>query len=215
VLESLELPAQLGGVAGREYLPVVVEIEKAGAISEEGLKSARSGNYYQMATAKVTGMANVEGYAPDEDVPLSGYGALMGVFLAAAAGFSLWVRRSGRELPERIEVGDLALITAATHKTSRLLAKDRVTSAARAPFTRLEGDGGPGEVSERPRGSGLRLAVGQLLVCPYCLGLWVAAAFAGGLVVMPRSTRWVAAVLSAVLGSDVLQIAYKKLEDTL
>jgi hypothetical protein len=168
-----------------------------------------------METAKVTGMSNVEGYAPDENVPLSGYGALTGVFLAAAAGFFLWVRRSGRELPERIDVGDLALITVATHKASRLLAKDRVTSVARAPFTRLEGDGGPGEVSERPRGSGLRLAVGQLLVCPYCLGLWVATVFAAGLVALPRPTRWVAAVLSALFGSDVLQIAYKKLEDTL
>lgn len=161
------------------------------------------------------GMANVEGYAPEEDVPLTGYGALTGLFLAAAGGFVLWVRHSGRELPERIEVGDLALITAATHKASRLLAKDRVAGVVRAPFTRLEGDGGPGEVSERPRGSDLRLAVGQLLVCPYCLGLWVAAAFAAGLVALPRPTRWVAAVLSALFGSDVLQIAYKKLEDTL
>jgi hypothetical protein len=168
-----------------------------------------------MGTAKVTGLANMEGYAPEENVPLGGYGVLTGAFLAAATGFSLWIRRSGRELPERIEVGDLALITAATHKASRLLAKDRVTSVARAPFTRLEGDGGPGEVSERPRGSGLRLAVGQLLVCPYCLGLWVAAAFAAGLVIMPRPTRWVAAVLAALLGSDMLQIAYKKLEETL
>lgn len=168
-----------------------------------------------MGTAKLTGMANVEGYAPDEDVPLGGYGALTGGFLAAAAGFFLWFGRSGRELPERIEAGDLALITAATHKASRLLAKDRVTSVARAPFTRLEGDGGPGQVSERPRGSGLRLAVGQLLVCPYCLGLWLAAVFMAALVIMPRPTRWVAAVLSALLGSDVLQIAYKKLEDTL
>ncbi len=160
-------------------------------------------------------MANLEDYAPNEDVPFGGYGVLMSVFLVTTAGFVLWVRRSGRELPERIEMGDLALITAATHKASRLLAKDRVTSVARAPFTRLESDGGPGEVSERPRGSGLRLAVGQLLVCPYCLGLWLAAAFAGGLVVLPRPTRWVAAVLSAVLGSDVLQIAYKQLENTL
>jgi hypothetical protein len=160
-------------------------------------------------------MTALKGYAPDDDVPLAGYSILTGAFLSVAAAFSWWLRRSGRELPERIEPADLALITLATHKASRLLAKDRVTSPARAPFTRLQGDGGPGEVEEQPRGSGLRLAIGELLVCPYCLGLWIAAIFAAGLIVAPRPTRWVASVLSALFGADVLQVAYKKLEDAL
>lgn len=160
-------------------------------------------------------MTAVEGYASDGVVPIGGYGALIGLFSGAVAGFSWWMRRSGRELPERIEATDLALVALATHKASRLLTKDRVTSAVRAPFTRRQCDGGPGEVEEQARGSGVRLAVGQLLVCPYCIGMWIAAGFAGGLAVMPRPTRWVASVLSAVCASDVLQIAYKKLEDTL
>lgn len=70
-------------------------------------------------------------------------------------------------------------------------------------------------MEEQPRGSGLRLALGELLVCPYCLGLWIAAVFAAGLIVVPRPTRWIASVLSVLFGADVLQIAYKKLEDTL
>jgi hypothetical protein len=90
-----------------------------------------------------------------------------------------------------------------------------VTSTVRAPFTRFEGDAGPGEVSEAARGRGLRRALGELLVCPYCVGLWIATAFAAGFVVAPRPTRWIASVLSATFGSDVLQIAYKKAEDTL
>jgi len=100
-----------------------------------------------------------------------------------------------------------------THKASRLVAKDRVTSAARAPFTRFEEDAGPGEVREAARGHGLRRAVGELIICPYCLGLWIAAAFAAGLIVAPRATRWVASVLTALFGSDVLQIAYQRAED--
>jgi hypothetical protein len=93
-----------------------------------------------------------------------------------------------------------------------LIAKDRVTSTVRAPFTRFEGDAGPGEVSEAARGRGLRRAFGELLVCPYCLSLWIATAFAAGLAVAPRPTRWTASVLTAVFGSDILQIAYKKSE---
>jgi hypothetical protein len=128
---------------------------------------------------------------------------------------NVWLRHSGRQLPEHVSASDFALLTIATHKTSRLIAKDRVASTVRAPFTRFQGDAGAGEVNEAARGHGLRRAIGELLVCPYCLGLWTAAAFTAGLVVAPRMTRWIAFVLGATSGADVLQIAYKKAEDSL
>lgn len=155
------------------------------------------------------------GHSPQQERPLGGYAVLMGLFATAAAGFSAWFRRSGRELPDRMSAGDLALVTVATHKASRLISKDRVTSAVRAPFTRYQHDDGPGEVSEAARGHGLRRAVGELLVCPYCIGMWISAGFAAGLLVAPRFTRWFAAVLVALFGADVLQIAYRKAEDAL
>lgn len=157
----------------------------------------------------------VAGYGPGEQRPLAAYAVLTGGFGAAVAGFSASVRRSGRELPERVEPGDLLLLAVATHKASRLLAKDRVTSAVRAPFTRFEEEGGPGEVEEQARGSGLRRAVGELLICPYCLSMWIAAGFAAGLIIAPRPTRWLASVLATVFGSDLLQILYKRAEQTL
>jgi hypothetical protein len=155
------------------------------------------------------------GHSPDHGRPLGGYAVLTGAFLALSGSFCAWLRASGRELPDRVAPGDLALITVATHKASRLVAKDRVTSAVRAPFTRYEDDTGAGEVSEVPRGRGLRRAVGELVVCPYCLGLWIAAGFTAGIAVAPRGTRWTASVFTALFGSDVLQIAYKKAEDSL
>lgn len=155
------------------------------------------------------------GYAPDDETPVKSYGVLMSVFSALAAGFAAWFRASGRQLPDRIDPGDLALVTVASHKASRLLAKDRVTAGIRAPFTRYEGGAGPGEVSERPRGRGLRRAIGELIVCPYCLGMWTSSVLIAGLLVVPRFTRWLSSVLVAFLGSDLLQIAYKKAEDTL
>ncbi len=154
-------------------------------------------------------------YAPGEERPVGSYGVLIGVFTVLAAGFAQWFRSSGRTLPDRIDAGDLALVTVASHKASRLIAKDRVTSSLRAPFTRYEGEAGPGEVSEEARGSGLRRAIGELLICPYCLGMWTSAALVAGLLVMPRFTRWVASVLAALFGSELLQMAYKKAEDSL
>lgn len=150
-----------------------------------------------------------------DEHPLGGYAMLMGGFSAVAGGFAAWMSRSGREFPERFDGRDLALITLATHKASRLLAKDRVTRPVRAPFTSFQEDSGAGEVEERARGTGLRRAIGELLVCPYCLGMWVASILAAGMTLAPRQTRWVASVLSAHLGADVLQVAYRKLEDTL
>jgi hypothetical protein len=154
------------------------------------------------------------GHSPEQERPLGGYAVLMGAFATSAAGFSTWLRRSGHELPERVPPGDLALMTVATHKASRLISKDRVTSTVRAPFTRFEEDAGPSEVSEAARGRGLRRAVGELVVCPYCLGMWISALFAAGFIVAPRATRWTAAVLSALFGSDVLQLAWKKAESS-
>ena len=155
------------------------------------------------------------GYSPDQETPVKSYGVLIAVFSALAASFARWFRVSGRELPERIDAADLALVTVASHKAARLIAKDRVTASIRAPFTRYEGDAGPSEVLERPRGRGLRRAIGELIVCPYCLGMWTSSALIAGLLVVPRFTRWLSSVLVAFLGSDLLQIAYKKAEDTL
>jgi hypothetical protein len=156
----------------------------------------------------------VDGYAPPaERPPLGSYAMTMGLFNVLFAAALVIARRSGRPLPERLGAADVVTIGVASHKLSRLIAKDKVTSALRAPFTSLEGQDGPSEFSESARGSGARKAIGELLVCPYCLGLWVVAAFAVGLLFAPRLTRFVAAVLAALTISDFLQIAYKAAEE--
>jgi hypothetical protein len=156
-----------------------------------------------------------DGHSSGQERPLASYGVLMATFSSLATAFAAWFHRSGRRLPERMEVGDLVLLTVASHKLSRLITKDRVTRAVRAPFTHFEHDGGPGEVSEAARGHGLRRAIGELLVCPYCMGMWASAALTALLLVFPRFTRWFCSVLAIFFGADVLQIAYKRAEDML
>jgi len=154
------------------------------------------------------------GYAPPEErPPLVAYATFATVFHAAMAGAVAVAKRSGRDLPQRVEPGDVALIGTASYQLSRLIAKKKVTAFVRAPFTELEGRGGPAELEERPRGHGVRRALGELLVCPYCLGLWASGAFHAGLLFAPRTTRFSASVLTAMSISDFLQIAYKSAEE--
>jgi hypothetical protein len=172
------------------------------------MAGTRTGN----GTSTVT--SPVDGYAPEaERPPLASYGILIAVFNVLFAGALLLARRSGRQLPERVSAGDVLLLGTATHKASRLITKERITSALRAPFTEYKGEGGPAEVEESPRGTGVRRTVGELLVCPYCLGFWIAGMFSIGVVVAPRLTRFVAGALSAVTVSDFLQVAYKTAEE--
>jgi hypothetical protein len=153
------------------------------------------------------------GYAEDsEHRPLAGYAVLGGSFAAALGGSLLAARRAGRPLPERVPVADVVLAGIATHKLSRLIAKDKVTAFMRAPFTRFQEPAGHGEVEEEPRGRGLRFAIGELLVCPYCLAQWIAGGFAVGYVYAPRLTRLVAGTWTAYAIADAVQLAYSAAE---
>jgi Protein of unknown function (DUF1360) len=167
------------------------------------------------ATEPVTAQGQdgpLDGYA-HEHRPLGGYAALSVSFVAGIAAAGLAARRSGRELPQRPDAWDTVTAGIATHKLSRLIAKDKVTSFLRAPFVRFKETSGHGEVSEEPRGKGLQLAIGELLGCPYCLGQWVAAAFGVGLVASPRLTRMIAFVYTAETIADFLQLAYLASEE--
>jgi hypothetical protein len=96
----------------------------------------------------------------------------------------------------------------ATHKLTRIVTRERIAIPLRMPFARYQGTDGAGLVKERPRGPGLRYAVGSLLTCQFCVGPWVAAALTGSLLFAPRATRLAASVFSAVAISDFLHQAY-------
>ena len=145
-------------------------------------------------------------YSSEEQKPLGGHAVLTLVFNGSIAALALAQRRSGRPLPERFPPGDLFLLSVGTYKLSRLIAKDRITSFVRAPFTRFTGESDrPGEVSEEPRGEGVQQAIGELLVCPYCLGQWVGTGFLAAYLREPRIARTIAAIFTVVAGSDLLQ----------
>jgi hypothetical protein len=151
------------------------------------------------------------GYA-QQDRPFASYGALAGVYASLFSGLLFAIHRRGA-LPERIEARDIGLLMLATFRLSRLVTKDKVTSNFRAPFTRFEEPAGAGEVEEDARGHGMQRAIGDLLICPYCIGLWIATGLAFGLALAPRPTRLLASILATVAGSDALNHLYLKLKE--
>jgi Protein of unknown function (DUF1360) len=149
-------------------------------------------------------------YAGEQERPLGGYSMVMGAYTAVLGTLTALGRARGARLPDRYGVQDTVLLCVATHKASRLLAKDSVTSPLRAPFTRYEEPAGEAEVNESVRGTGVQHAMGELLSCPFCLAVWISGGLTAGLVLAPRATRLVLTALTAVAGSDVIQLVYDR-----
>lgn len=141
--------------------------------------------------------------------PLPQYAATLATYGVTVGGLAglVWARR--RDQLPHVGLPEVGLLGVATFKLARVVSKDAVTSPIRAPFTVYEGNADtPAEVQEKPRGTGLRRTVGELLSCPFCLSQWVGTGFAVGYVLAPRATRIVAGTFAAITAADFLQFAY-------
>ena len=145
--------------------------------------------------------------ASADESALGGYATLATVFSVGLAALAATLAKE-RLLPRRWAARDLVMTGIATGRLARIATRDRVMMPLRAPFAEYEKSAGAGEVSERPRGHGLRRAIGSLLTCPYCAAPWIATASLGALAARPRVTRFVQAILVSVTVADFVQQAY-------
>ncbi len=136
--------------------------------------------------------------------PYGAYAAIAGTFaggLAAAGALSRLLDRD----PQCQTALDLAVLSAATFKAARTVARDEVTSFIREPFVRGHAhDGG-----EEPVETGdWQQAVGELVTCSRCAGTWAAAVLATTQVLAPRFGRLLTWSLAAAGMNDFLQAAF-------
>jgi hypothetical protein len=122
----------------------------------------------------------------------AGWAALLGALLVAA-------RDEGEEPVQPIEVLPLGL---ASFALAKLVAKEKVDAWVREPFVE-EHAGGP-----EPKGSGLRYAVGELITCTRCVGVWSALGLTALRVTRPREARVITTVLGASAVNDAAQAAF-------
>lgn len=130
--------------------------------------------------------------------PLPQYAALATVFTGALGTFVVLARD---RLPEEIGLHDLGRIGLASYKLGRLVAREDVTAWVRAPVTQDED-------AQEPVQRGTARVLGELVTCPYCIGLWVSAGLTAALAVRPRETRLVATVFGAQAVADFLNAAF-------
>lgn len=142
-----------------------------------------------------------------ERPPYSTYAALVGLFGAGMAAVGAVAGAAGKR-PEHLRALDLAILSAATFKAARTVAHDEVLSFLREPFVQErahEGDEKPVETGDA------RQAVGELLTCSRCIGMWAAAGVVGVHTIAPRTGRLLTWSLAAAGANDFLQAGFSAL----
>jgi hypothetical protein len=144
-----------------------------------------------------------------ERPPYRAYATIMGTFaagLAAAGGLArLFDRNPACRTPF-----DLVVLSAASFKASRTLARDDVTSFIREPFIRGEAHSGE---DEEPVEGGMHQAIGELVTCSRCVGTWAAAGLAVTQILAPRFGRLLTWSLAAAGANDFLQAGFAALTE--
>ena len=145
----------------------------------------------------------------DKRPPYRDYAVITGVFGAGLAGAGGLARAFGRN-PACQTPLDLVVLSAATFKAARTLARDEVTSFLREPFVRGHAHSGEGE---EPVEDGMSQAIGELVTCSRCVGTWAAAGLAATQILAPRFGRLLTWSLAAAGANDFLQAAFKALTE--
>lgn len=142
---------------------------------------------------------------PVRDTPTepADYAALSAGYGALVAGVLLAARDRG---DEPVAPGEMVGIGVATFALAKLVTKEKVESWVREPFVEELPGGG-----RRPKGAGMRYAVGELLSCSRCTGAWSALALVGLRVTRPREARVITTMLGAGAINDFLQTAFARL----
>jgi hypothetical protein len=122
--------------------------------------------------------------------------------LSLTYGLLLGTLASSARDREPVEPRELVPLAAATFALSKLIVREKAETWIRRPFVEEARE------EKRPRGRGLRYAIGELLTCTRCTGAWSALALVGLRLHAPRAGRTVTTVLAASAGNDLAQAAF-------
>lgn len=120
------------------------------------------------------------------------------VFVGLYVGVLIALHYLGK-LPRNIHVLDLFLLGLAAARVSDIISTDDIMQWLREPFIEVDQEEIAGQEvqTRRGRGHGFRRVLGDLLSCPWCVGVWVAAGLTYALIIFPRFT-WLFILIMAI-----------------
>jgi Protein of unknown function (DUF1360) len=139
--------------------------------------------------------------------PYPAYAAIVGTFVGGLGLAGIAARALDRD-PACQTALDFVVLSAASFKATRTLARDEVTSFLREPFV----EGQAHEGGEEPVETGdFRQAIGELVTCSRCGGAWAAAGLAVTQTLAPRFGRLLTWSLASAGVNDWLQAGFAAL----
>lgn len=148
-------------------------------------------------------------------MPLHG---LFMIFYLFLFGFFMYLMSTlAVDYPETINAFDFLLLSLATFRITELITSDRITKFLRDPFVKREEvqePDGTVETKVKPAGRGLKRVMGELLICPWCIGIWIASLLTFMYILFPGPSRVFLMAVSAAAAGILFQLFAKLLDQS-
>jgi hypothetical protein len=129
------------------------------------------------------------------------------VYLGLFAILIYLMRWLGQTLVLHVSGLDFLLLCLATFRLTHIVNEEKVAQFIRAPFVTckavMQPDGGQTK-EEKPFGSGIRRMIGELLLCPWCSGVWIATLLVFFHVLVPRVAHVFTLAFATAAGAVLL-----------
>ena len=66
--------------------------------------------------------------------------------------------------------------------------------------------------AQQPKPEGMARVLGELVTCPYCIGLWLTSALSYSQVLFPRETRFFTSIFGTYAVTDFLHAGFVRLK---
>jgi hypothetical protein len=145
------------------------------------------------------------------------YGVFLATYVFGWCLFVLIMVLFNRPWPAWIDGGDFLILCLATFRLTSVVSEEKVARCLRAPFCKkvtVEDEDGTLREEEVPYEGGLRKTMGELILCPWCTGIWIATALTFFWLLAPGIARVCALAFAVAAGGLLFQILAKLMDRT-